>query len=430
MATCRSCGQDNPEIARFCLACGASLEEEAPRREERRFVSVVFIDLVGFTSRSEQLDPEDVRAILTPYHGTVRDELESFGGVVEKFVGDAVMAVFGAPTAHGDDPERAVRAALAVRDAVAALNVEQPELELRIRGAVNTGEAVVTLSARPALGEAMVAGDVVNTASRLQQHAPVGEIIVGDETYRATRAAIEYEPLEAVTAKGKGMPLEAWRAVAASSATGERDLSTTPFVGRSREVGLLDATWERVKLERHPHLITVLGPSGVGKSRLTAEFTQRISSSGGRVVRGRCLPYRERSAYGAFAAQVKELAGIFDSDDVEVATGKLRTLVERLVGKEEAEAVAGHLAILLGFETKATVPDRESLFQSVRVFIEAGARDEATAFVFEDIHWADSALLDLIELLAARLHDLPVLLLTLARPELLDARPTWGGGLG
>ena len=429
MSQCRSCSQENPEIARFCLACGAPLGEEAPRREERRFVSVVFVDLVGFTSRSEQLDPEDVRAILTPYHETVRDELESFGGVVEKFVGDAVMAVFGAPTAHGDDPERAVRAALAVREAVTALNAAHPELELRIRGAVNTGEAVVSLSARPALGEAMVAGDVVNTASRLQQHAPVGEIVVGEETYRATRSAIGYEPLEAVTAKGKTAPLEAWRAVAAVSATGERHLSSTPFVGRSREVGLLDATWERVKLERHPHLITVLGPSGVGKSRLTAEFTQHVSSGGGRVVRGRCLPYRERSAYGAFAMQVKELAGIFDSDDVEVATGKLRTLVERLVGKEEAAAVAGHLAILLGFETKATVPDRESLFQSVRVFIEAGARDEATAFVFEDIHWADSALLDLIELLAARLHDLPVLLLTLARPELLDARPAWGGGL-
>jgi class 3 adenylate cyclase len=429
MSQCSSCGQENPEIARFCLACGASLDEEAPRREERRIVSVVFVDLVGFTSRSEQLDPEDVRAILTPYHGTVRDELESFGGVVEKFVGDAVMAVFGAPTAHGDDPERAVRAALAVRDAVAALNAEQPQLELRIRGAVNTGEAVVTLSARPALGEAMIAGDVVNTASRLQQHAPVGEIVVGEETYRATRAAIEYEPIEAVAAKGKTAPIPVWRALAPASATGERHLSSTPFVGRSREVGLLDATWERVELERRPHLITVLGSPGVGKSRLTAEFTQRISSRGGRVVRGRCLPYRERSAYGAFAAQVKELAGIFDSDDVQVATGKLRTLVERLVGKEEAEAVAGHLAILLGFETKATVPDRESLFQSVRVFIEAGARDEATAFVFEDIHWADSALLDLIELLAARLHDLPVLLLTLARPELLDTRPAWGGGL-
>jgi class 3 adenylate cyclase len=429
MPTCSACGQDNPEIARFCLACGASLATEAAPREERRIVSVVFVDLVGFTSRSEQLDPEDVRAILTPYHGTVRDELESFGGVVEKFVGDAVMAVFGAPTAHGDDPERAVRAALAVRDAVATLNTEQPELELRIRGAVNTGEAVVTLSARPALGEAMVAGDVVNTASRLQQHAPVGEIVVGDETYRATRTAIEYEALEPVTAKGKAAPIGAWRAVAAVSAGGERHLSSTPFVGRSREVDLLCATWERVERERRPHLITVLGAPGVGKSRLTAEFTQSISSRGGRVARGRCLPYRERSPYGAFAAQVKELAGIYDSDDVAVATAKLRTLVERLVGPAEAEAVAGHIAILLGFETKATTPDRDTLFQSVRLFIEAGARDEPTAFVFEDIHWADSALLDLIELLAARLQNLPVLLLTLARPELLDARPTWGGGL-
>ncbi len=429
MPSCVACGQDNPAIARFCLACGALLAAETPRREERRIVSVVFVDLVGFTSRSEQLDPEDVRAILTPYHGTVRDELESFGGVVEKFVGDAVMAVFGAPTAHGDDPERAVRAALAVREAVATLNTEQPGLELQIRGAVNTGEAVVTLSARPALGEAMVAGDVVNTASRLQQHAPVGEIVVGEETYRATRAAIEYAPLEAVTAKGKTEPLQAWRAVAASSPTGERHLSSTPFVGRTREVSLLDATWERVERERRPHLITVLGPPGVGKSRLTAEFMQRISARGGHIVRGRCLPYRERSAYGPFAAQVKELAGIYDSDDLAVATEKLRRLVERLVGAEEAEAVAGHIAILLGFETKATTPDRDTLFQSVRIFIEAGARDEATAFVFEDIHWADPALLDLIELLAVRLHDLPVLLLTLARPELLDARPGWGGGM-
>jgi class 3 adenylate cyclase len=429
MPTCLACGQDNPEVARFCLACGAALAAESPPREERRIVSVVFVDLVGFTSRSEQLDPEDVRAILSPYHGTVRDELESFGGVVEKFVGDAVMAVFGAPTSHGDDPERAVRAALAVRDAVATLNTEQPELELQIRGAVNTGEAVVTLSARPALGEAMVAGDVVNTASRLQQHAPVGEIVVGEETYRSTRDAIEYEPVEAVTAKGKAAPIAVWRALAAASPAGTRDLSSTPFVGRSREVDLLDATWERVERERRPHLITVLGAPGVGKSRLSAEFTERISSRGGRIVRGRCLPYRERSPYGPFAAQVKELAGIYDSDDVAVATQKLRTLVERLVGTEEAETVAGHIAILLGFETKATAPDRASLFQSVRVFVEAGARDEATAFVFEDIHWADPSLLDLIELLATRLHDLPVLLLTLARPELLDARPAWGGGL-
>ena len=429
MATCRACGQDNPEIANFCLACGARLEAGALRRDERRIVSVVFVDLVGFTSRSERLDPEDVRAILTPYHGTVRDELESFGGIVEKFVGDAVMAVFGAPTTHGDDPERAVRAALAVRDSVAALNREQPELELRIRGAVNTGEAVVTLSARPALGEAMVAGDVVNTASRLQQHAPVGEIVVGEETYRSTRDAIEYAPIEAVTVKGKVAPVATWRAVATASAVGERDLSTTPFVGRTREADLLDATWERVELERRPHLVTVLGPPGVGKSRLAAEFTDGIAARDVRVVRGRCLPYRERSAYGAFAMQVKDLAGIYDSDGVDVAVGKLRASVARLVGPEQAETVAGHIAILLGFETQATTPDRDSLFQSVRVFIEAVARDQGTALVFEDIHWADPVLLDLIELLAARLHDLPVLLLTLARPELLDIRATWGGGL-
>jgi predicted ATPase len=294
---------------------------------------------------------------------------------------------------------------------------------------VNTGEAVVTLSARPALGEAMVAGDVVNTASRLQQHAPVGEIVVGEETYRATRSAIEYQALEPVTAKGKTAPVATWRAVAPSTAMGMRDLSSTPFVGRSREVGLLDATWERVELERRPHLVTVLGPPGVGKSRLAAEFTQRIASRGVRVVRGRSLPYRERSAYGAFAMQVKDLAGIYDSDDVDVAVEKLRASVGRLVGTEQAESVAGHLAILLGLDAQATTPDRDSLFQSVRVFIEAVARDQGTAFVFEDVHWADSALLDLIELLAARLHELPVLLLTLARPELLDARPAWGGGL-
>src|SRR5256885_12680713 len=228
MPTCRACGQDNPEVARFCFACGATLAEETPHREERRIVSVVFVDLVGFTSRSEQLGPEDVRAILTPYHGTVRDELESFGGLVEKFVGDAVMAVFGAPTSHGDDPERAVRAALAVRDAVTALNAERPELELSIRGAVNTGEAVVTLSARPSHGGAMGAGGVVNTASRMEQHAPVGGIGRGAETDPATRAAIEDEPGEPGTAKGKAKPISAGRVVGATSALGERALPTTP----------------------------------------------------------------------------------------------------------------------------------------------------------------------------------------------------------
>jgi len=192
---CSNCGQENPDVARFCFACGEPLEGPPKgSRDERRFVSVVFVDLVGFTGRAERLDPEDVRAVLSPYHDLVRKELESFGGVVEKFIGDAIMAVFGAPTAYGDDPERAVRAALAVRDSVREVDERDLHLDLQLRIAVNTGEALVSLGARPALGEAMVAGDVVNTASRLQQAAPVNGVIVGRETYTATHEAIEYEP--------------------------------------------------------------------------------------------------------------------------------------------------------------------------------------------------------------------------------------------
>src|SRR5579864_3661195 len=221
MAMCAACGQESPDGARFCFACGAPLgPADEVTDEERRIVSVVFVDLVRFTGRAEELDPEDVRAMLAPYHNAVREELESFGGVVEKFIGDAVMAVFGAPTAFGDDEERAVRAALSVRDRVQGVRI-----------AVNTGEALVTLGARPARGEAMVAGDVVNTAARLQAAAPVDAVLVGEVTYRATRAAIEYEQADSVTAKGKSEPIAAWLAVRA--VRDERDMSST-FVGRDR----------------------------------------------------------------------------------------------------------------------------------------------------------------------------------------------------
>src|SRR5438067_6017474 len=206
MTVCASCGQENPPIAQFCLACGRPLAgAKAPSREERRIVTVIFVDLVGFTSRAETLDPEDVRAILAPYHDRVRAEIVSFGGVVEKFIGDAVVGVFGAPTAYGDDPERAVRAALSVRTA----------LGTQVRLAVNTGEALVTVGARPEMGEAMVAGDVINTAARLQAAAPVNGILVGEATQRATERAIEYQPHAPVEAKGKQHPVPVWEAVAA-----------------------------------------------------------------------------------------------------------------------------------------------------------------------------------------------------------------------
>ncbi|TMM07019.1 MAG: hypothetical protein E6G02_03230 [Actinobacteria bacterium] len=427
---CATCGQENPEVARFCLACGAALGvDEAAPQEERRFISVLFVDLVGFTARAERLDPEDVRAILTPYHETVRREIESFGGVVEKFVGDAVMSVFGAPTAYGDDAERAVRAALAVRDSVRELNNGDARLDLQIRLAVNTGEALVSLGARPSMGESMVAGDVVNTASRLQAAAPVNGIIVGKETYASTRDAIKYEPTPAIEAKGKAAVVPAWIASSALVPAGERTVSRAPLVGRGRELGVLQGIWERVADERTPTLVTIVGEPGVGKTRLGIEFGRVVGELGGRSVRGRSLPYRDSSAYGAFAAQVKQFCGVFESDPIEVGLQKLRDAVSTLLGPSESADVAGHLAILLGLDREGSVADRETLFFSVRRFIEAVAGDRPTMLVFEDVHWADRSLLDLVELLAARLRDLPILLLALARPELLDARPGWGGGL-
>jgi len=426
--TCPQCSEENPERARFCLACGTPLDAgEAKPQEERRIISVVFVDLVGFTSRSDKQDPEDVQAILTPYHDLVRRELESFGGVVEKFIGDAIVAVFGAPTAHGDDAERAVRAALSVRDSVQESDETELQLGLQLRIAVNTGEALVSLGARPALGEHMVAGDVVNTASRLQQAAPIDGILVGDETYAATKELFEYEPAAPIEAKGKAEPVGAWIAIAPLLPAGQRKQSGA-FVGRAHELDVLRGIWERVAGERAPHLVTILGPAGVGKTRLTQEFETMVEDLGGRVVRGRSLPYRESSAYFGFSIQVKQLCGIFESDPPELALEKLRARVSEFV-TSDAETVTQHLAILLGLDLEGSVEEREELFFSVRRFIEAVALDRPAIVVFEDIHWADRSLLDLVELLAARLRDLPVLLLALARPELLDSRPAWGGGL-
>jgi class 3 adenylate cyclase len=426
---CASCGQENPDIARFCLACGLPLEEaDGAPREERRLVSVIFVDMVGFTSLAEHLDPEEVQALLRPYHETVRREIESFGGVVEKFIGDAIVGVFGAPVAYGDDAERAVRAALTVRDTIAAMDEADARLDLKVRTAVNTGEALVIVNARPALGEAMVTGDVVNTAARLQAAAPVGGVLVGEETYRATREAILYAPTPPVDAKGKENPVPAWVALRPELTPGER-LAAGPHIGRSHELDVLRGTWERVADERTPHLVTVIGPAGVGKTRLAGEFASMVRKRGGRTVRGRTLPYRESTAYSALAFQLKQLCGIFETDSGEVARAKLAEIVGSVLTLPEAEQVTQHLAILIGADPVGTVSDRDSLFFSVRDFIEAIAADQPTMLVFEDIHWADEALLELAGKLSARLRDVPVLVLALARPELLELRPGWGAGL-
>ena len=389
-------------------------------------MTVLFADLVGFTARAEQLDPEDVRAILTPYFTRVRREIESYGGTVEKFIGDAVMAVFGAPLAHGDDPERAVRAALAIRDAVEEMNARDRELDLRVRMAVNTGEALVSITATG--GEGMVAGDVVNTASRLQEAAPVNGILVGEETYRATRLVMQYDDAEPVVAKGKQEPVPVWVAVSATKDPGERAPGRVPMLGRASELSVLRGIWERVVSERRPQLVTLFGPAGIGKTRLTTEFGRLAAAEGARVIRGRSLPYGEVIPYGAFATQVKQIARIFDTDEAEVACAKLDDAVSELLGADAGETSA-HVAMLIGVGAGSSAGDRQSLFFSARRLVEALATERPTVLVFEDIHWADAGMLDLLEVLASRIRDVPLLLLAPARPELLERRPAWGGGL-
>src|SRR5438067_813626 len=258
---CAECGGANPPGARFCSSCGAALGDAVPRHEERKLVSVLFVDLVGSTARADRADPEDVRDVLQIYHREAKHCIEQYGGVLEKFIGDAVMAVFGAPVAHGDDAERAVRAGLRVLEGIERLNAEH-DLDLAARAAVNTGEAIVSVE-HARTGGALATGDVINTASRLQTTAPSGRLVVGEETYRATRSAVRYEELEPVAAKGKAEPVEAWLAVGAATAPAERPLRATPLLDRDREVELLRSVWTRTIDELRPHRVTLVDPPGI-----------------------------------------------------------------------------------------------------------------------------------------------------------------------
>jgi class 3 adenylate cyclase len=425
---CSRCGRENSSEARFCDACGNQLAlPEA--REERKIVTVLFVDLVGFTARAEHLDPEDVRAILTPYYARLRSEIESFGGTVEKFIGDAVVGVFGAPIAHGDDPERAVRAALSVRDAIAEMNAGDQQLDLQIRLAVNTGEAIVSVGARPELGEGMVAGDVINTASRLQSSAPTNGILVGEGTYRATRGAAEYREVEPMMVKGKDTPVRGWLALGMGVGPGERSVAAVPLVGRLRETAALQRVFEGVVAEQRPHLMTVFGEAGVGKTRLSAEFTSELELAGTRILRGRSLPYGEKTMHGPFTQQVKQFAGIFASDDVASAREKLHVAIEPLGFGDGAAQLMTHLALLIGLGRNDEVADRQVLFFAARRFVEALALKSPTVLLFEDLHWADAGTFDLLEVFASRIRQCPVMLLALARPDVLLAHPGWGGGL-
>ena len=424
---CPSCGQENARRSRFCSSCGTPLGSEGARGEERKLVSVLFVDLVGFTSRSDRADPEDVRDALRLYHAEAKRRVEQHGGTLEKFIGDAVMAVFGAPVAHGDDAERAVRTGLIVLDGIEGLN-RKHGLDLAARAAVNTGEAIVAVDA-DRTGEALAIGDVVNTASRLQSAAPPGRLIVGEETHRATRHAIRYEALAPIEAKGKAEAVPAWLAVAPVGAPAERPLAANPLVGRDRELALIHSLWTRAVAERRPHLVTVLGPPGIGKSRLCREASALVEADGGRVLRGRCLPYGAQTGYQAFPQLLRGASGILESDSANVAREKLRRVIDGLLPAAEAADTSRYLALLLGLGLDDSVEESRLLFFAARRFVECAGIATPTLLVFEDIHWAQSSELELLEYLAKYVRDTPVMLVAPARPELLDTHPTWGSGL-
>jgi class 3 adenylate cyclase len=427
VVTCASCGSENAPGAKFCSQCGARLAPAERPLEERKVVTVVFCDLVGSTARAERLDPEDVRAELSSYHARVRSELERHGGTVEKFIGDAVVAVFGAPLVREDDAERAVRAALAIRDWAA----EEDAVDVRL--AVNTGEALVTVDARAESGEGLVAGDVINTAARLQSAAPVNGILVGEKTHAATEQRIDYRPLPAVTAKGKENPVPVWEAVSAHSLLGvDVDLRpATRLVGRRRELDQLLDALARARAEHEPQLVTIVGVPGMGKSRLVQELSVLLEAEPDliRWRQGRSLPYGEGVTYWALGEMVKAEAGILESDSAAVADSKLREAIARVCDEHDVEWLRTMLQPLVGIADDVSGGDRRAeAFAAWRRFVEALAEDGPTVLVFEDLHWADDGLLDFVDGLVDWATDVPLLVVGTARPELLARRPSWGGG--
>jgi predicted ATPase/class 3 adenylate cyclase len=420
MAVCRSCGAELTPAARFCASCGASVAAHVG--DERKVVTVLFADIVGSTATGSEQDPEEFGAAIRPQLARMREALEHHGGTIEKYIGDSVVAVFGAPITHEDDPERAVRAGLAI---VAALGTSA-------RVAVNTGEAVVVMGALAERGDEIVLGDVVNTAYRIEEATPDGSVFVGEATYRVTRDAIEYGERRLIEAKGKRDPVPVWEALKPRStvpAASER-APQAPLVGRKEELTLILNTLARSKRNQTVQLVTLVGVPGIGKSRLVWELQRSLEEASDLVTwrRGRCLPYGEGVAYWALDEIVKSEAGILETDDAAAADEKLRRSVRELVSDpSEAAWVEEHLRPLLGLGSAAAGETRDEAFSAWRRFIESLAERAPLVLVFEDLHWADEGLLDFIEHVADWSREAPLLLLCTARPDLHERRDGWGG---
>ena len=440
---CPRCGAESPAGAAFCAACGMALREGdqqpqiADEQQERRVVSVLFADLAGSTALASKLDPEDVRELQSELFALIGTEVERFGGITEKFVGDAVLAVFGVPQIHEDDAERAVRAALAVHERFerfGAAVARKHGADLGLRVAVNTGEVVSSREAA-ARGDLVVSGDSVNVAARLQQHAEPGETLVGERTHAATSRAIAYGSAREIAAKGISQPVRAWpvaRLMVEAEAGGVAGF-VAPLIGRDPELELLSAVAARAEREATPQLVTLYGPAGVGKSRLLAELLARVGPAS--LLTGRCLPYSHGSLYWPLAEGLKREAGILDTDSREVALASLRAAVDPLVHSGQADRVREALAWTVGLtlpDSAMSVSDPQEVVRRLqdawKLYLGALGRDGLAVVVLEDVHWASGELLDLVDHLAERLIETRLMILCTARPELLETRFTWGAG--
>ena len=419
MAVCSTCGQENPAIARFCLACAAPLTAQTPAgRDVRKTITVVFSDVAGSTALGERLDPESLRGLMGRYFEEMRGVLERHGGTVEKFVGDAVMAVFGIPVLHEDDALRAVRATVEMREALTPLNDElerERGVRIQVRVGVNTGEVVAGDSAG---GQAFATGDAVNVAARLEQAAQPGEILLGESTYRLVRDAVTVEAARSLSLRGKGEAVSAVRLLAVPEVTGRRLAS--PMVGRGHELELLDRAFDGVVRDHACRLVTVLGAAGVGKSRLVQEFLSGRADEA-TIVRGRCLSYGEGITFWPIKSVISQAAGLSGEESSQAAQEKIRSLVEYA---NDADLIVERVAEAIGV-AKTVAGHRGSIWAIGRLFEELARRRPLVA-VFDDLQWAEPTFLDLVEAVAEHSREAPILLLCMARPDLLEVRPAWG----
>jgi class 3 adenylate cyclase/tetratricopeptide (TPR) repeat protein len=414
---CPRCGAESPEGFLHCGFCGAALATSAPER--RKLATLLFCDMSGSTAMGERVDAETVRDLMFRYFHEMRGALERHGGTVEKFIGDAVVAVFGVPQAHEDDALRACRAALEMQARLAALNEELERrfgTRIALRIGLNTGEVV---AGDATSRETFVTGDAVNVAARLEQVAAPGEVLLGEPTYRLVREAVRVEPVEPLTLKGKSASLPAYRLVEVSGLGPLPRRAGTQLVGREQELALLEREFEAVTAERSSRLVTIVGEAGVGKSRLATEFVARVGPRA-RVLRGRCLSYGEGITYWAIGEIVREAAGIRDEHSTEEARARIEALLEDV---PNGHVVAARMAQLLGIaEGVATAPETA---WAIRQFVAAQAGDRPLLLIVDDIHWGEPTLLDLLADLPEGNDDAPILLLCLARPDLLESRPDW-----